>query len=119
MLPTPGMTRRSTRDPTIDVVFKMLLTRPQSEPVLPSLLTAVLRPTSPIGDIVVLNPAITLGDADQRGAILDVAVKLLDGRRSDIEMQAVKTRGFRERALFYWSNPEPSPHIVAKTSLKT
>ena len=49
---------RSTLDPTLDVVFKILFARPENRDVLIALLTAVLRPRSPITEVEVVNPDI-------------------------------------------------------------
>jgi hypothetical protein len=43
-------------DPTYDVVFKLLFSRPSCKDLLISLLTAVLRPKQPITSATVLNP---------------------------------------------------------------
>ena len=47
---------RRTLDPKLDVVFKILFASPEAKGSLISLLTAVLRPASPIKDVEVLNP---------------------------------------------------------------
>lgn len=88
-------------DPTLDVVFKLLLS--SSEELLISLLTAVLRPKVPIRRAVVQNPELIKGYPDDKGGFLDVLVFLDDGARVNVEMQTSATRGFRERALYYWS----------------
>ncbi|MBI2373596.1 MAG: PD-(D/E)XK nuclease family transposase, partial [Deltaproteobacteria bacterium] len=46
---------RSTLDPTLDVVFKMLFAAPENRDILIALLTAVLRPASPIRSVEVRN----------------------------------------------------------------
>ena len=94
---------RSTLDPTLDIVFKMLFAAPGSRDTLIALLTAVLRPASPISQIQVLNPEITRDQVDDKGIALDIHVVLADGRRLDVEMQADKRPAFRDRALYYWS----------------
>ena len=98
------MSTRRTLDPTLDVVFKMLLTRtPQSHELLVSLLTAVLRPRSPFARVVVRNPELPPVDAADHGVMLDLHAQLEDGALLDIEMQSDKRPAFRERALFYWA----------------
>jgi predicted transposase/invertase (TIGR01784 family) len=95
---------RQTLDPTLDVVFKMLLTsRPESPRLLVSLLTAVLRPPSPFAKVVVRNPELPSTEVLERGVVLDIAAELADGTLLDIEMQSDKRPAFRERALFYWA----------------
>lgn len=98
------MSARQTLDPTLDVVFKMLLTsRPESPRLLVSLLTAVLRPPSPFAKVVVRNPELPSTEVLERGVVLDIAAELADGTLLDIEMQSDKRPAFRERALFYWA----------------
>jgi hypothetical protein len=43
-------------DPKLDVVFKILFSAPENRELLISLLTAVLRPSSPIAAVDGLNP---------------------------------------------------------------
>jgi len=43
-------------DPTLDIVFTLLLGSPETKDCLIALLTAVLKPASPITDVEVLNP---------------------------------------------------------------
>jgi predicted transposase/invertase (TIGR01784 family) len=98
------MSPRRTLDPTLDVVFKMLLTRgPESHELLVSLLTAVMRPRSPFAKVVVRNPELPAADLLDRGVVLDLSAQLEDGTLVDIEMQSDKRPAFRERALFYWA----------------
>jgi hypothetical protein len=51
-------------DPTLDVVFKLLLGSPETKDCLIALLTAVLKPASPITDVVVLNPGVAKENRD-------------------------------------------------------
>ncbi len=102
---TPDSTpAHRTLDPTLDVVFKLLLTTgPDSEELLCALLTAVLRPKSPIATVTVLNPEIPGEDVLKRWVVLDLRARLEDGTSLDIEMHAQKRGNFRDRALFYWA----------------
>ena len=88
-------------DPTLDVVFQVLLARNQH--LLVKLLTAVLRPSSPIALATVLNPGLPKAEVDDRGAVLDVRVRLEDGREVNVEMQRNGRPAQRERALYYWA----------------
>jgi len=98
------MGSRRTLDPTLDVVFKMLLTRtPQSHELLVALLTAVIRPPTPFAKVVVRNPELPSADVLERGVVLDLHAQLEDGTLLDIEMQSDKRPALRERALFYWA----------------
>jgi hypothetical protein len=94
---------RSTLDPTLDVVFKLLFGAPESHDVLVALLTAVLRPTAPITGVQVLNPELPREHVIDRGIVLDLLVALGDGRRVNLEMQAHKREAFLQRGVFYWA----------------
>ena len=94
---------RSTLDPTLDVVFKILFARPENRDVLIALLTAVLRPRSPITEVEVVNPDIPKELSDEKGTILDILVRFADGAQVNVEMQARKHPAFRERSLYYWA----------------
>jgi predicted transposase/invertase (TIGR01784 family) len=86
---------------TNDFVFKAVLT--SSQEVLIALLTAVLKPHSPIESARVLNPELPKDFEDDKGGFLDVAVVLEDGTRIDVEMQARRRGVLSARALFYWA----------------
>jgi predicted transposase/invertase (TIGR01784 family) len=88
-------------DPTLDVVFKLLLGSPETKECLIALLTAVLKPVSPIRDVEVLNPGIAKENIDDKGIVLDLLMLLADGTTADLEMQVRKRTGFRRRALYY------------------
>ncbi len=90
-------------DPKLDVVFKILFAAQQNRDLLISLLTAVLRPSSPIVTVEVLNPEMPKELVTDKGSILDLRLKLADGRLIDVEMQANQQEGLRNRALFYWA----------------
>jgi predicted transposase/invertase (TIGR01784 family) len=90
-------------DPKLDLVFKLLFGGPNSQEILISLLTAVIRPPVPIKSVTVLNPEIPGELTTARGIRLDVHVLLQDGRHVDVEMQSKSRGGIRKRALFYWS----------------
>lgn len=94
---------RSTLDPTLDVVFKLLFAAPDSRGTLAALLAAVLRPATPISSVEVLNAEVSKEDIDDKGIALDILVSLADGTKLDVEMQADKRPAFRDRALYYWA----------------
>jgi len=94
---------RTTLDPTLDIVFKLLFALRANREALVSLLTAVLRPPVPIAEVHVLNPEINREQVDDKGIVLDLLVVLADGTRIDVEMQADRRSGFRHRVLYYWS----------------
>jgi len=90
-------------DPKVDVVFKILFAAPENRDLLCSLLTAVLRPSSPIASVDVLNPEMPKELVTDKGAVLDLHVRLADGRQIDVEMQADPWQSVRSRALYYWA----------------
>jgi len=94
---------RSTLDPTLDLVFKKLFAHPQNRAALISLLTAVLRPSQPITDVYVEDPEVRPEQVGDKNIYLDILVRLRDGSRFNVEMQAEKRPAFRERSLFYWA----------------
>jgi predicted transposase/invertase (TIGR01784 family) len=95
--------KRSTLDPTLDVVFKLLFASPSNRAGLISLLTAVLKPPKRIARVELRDPELSVRlPSDKRGR-LDLLVVLEDGTQIDVEMQAFKRTGFRKRAVYYWA----------------
>jgi len=92
---------RTLLDPTSDIVFKIMFSRPDSTELLISLLTAVLRPKVPIARVTILNPDLVKAAVTDRGVILDVHVRFEDGSRVNVEMQARKVIGMRERSVYH------------------
>jgi predicted transposase/invertase (TIGR01784 family) len=92
-----------TLDPMLDVVFKLMFTRAGTEPMLLSLLNAVLRPSQPIVSVTILNPDLDKKDVSDRGVVLDLRLRLLDGSQINVEMQMGRRSGMRERSLYHWA----------------
>lgn len=92
-----------TLDPKLDVVFKLMFTRAGSEPMLLSLLNAVLQPPQPIVSVTILNPDLDKKDVSDRGVVLDLRLRLLDGSQINVEMQMGPRPGMRQRALYHWA----------------
>jgi predicted transposase/invertase (TIGR01784 family) len=90
-------------DPKLDLVFRMLFGNPDNEPLLLSLLNAVLSPPSPIETVRVLNPEVPRESIDEKGIVLDLRVDLADGQQIDVEMESQPRLARRERALYYWA----------------
>lgn len=90
-------------DPKLDVVFKLLFAEPRNRALLISLLTAVLRPTSPIVNVTVLDPELPKDLVLDRGVRLDLLVELADGRLVDVEMQSDARGNVRERWVYHWA----------------
>jgi predicted transposase/invertase (TIGR01784 family) len=88
-------------DPTNDLVFKMLLLR--NPFLLRSMIEAVLGLKQPIQDLVVQNPEIPKDFPGDKGIVLDIRVRLHDGRQIDLEMQSTVPPGTRVRFLYYWA----------------
>src|SRR5690606_14426427 len=86
-------------DPKLDLVFKRLLT--QREELLQAMLEAVL--DERISELVVLNPEIPGDITAAKTIVLDVRVRLGDGRRVDVEMQMRTRPGLASRVLYYAS----------------
>lgn len=92
---------RRTLDPKLDVVFKLLFSKPSNKRLLISLLTAILEPTSPIVDVEVLDPEVAKESVAAKGTMLDLLVKLLDGSRVNMEIQASPRNWSMSRGVFY------------------
>ncbi len=90
-------------DPTLDVVFALLFAGAKNRDLLIALLTAVLQPRTPIGNVTVLNPDLPKQLVSERGAVLDVLVRLEDGRQVNVEMQSRYQSGLPQRILYYWA----------------
>lgn len=84
-------------DPTLDVVFKLLLTRE------PALLVDML--SGVLGRIVtgltILDPDILGEQVGDKGIVLDVRAVLYDGSRVDVEMQLRAASALDSRLVYY------------------
>ena len=72
--------------PSDDRVFKLILTSPESKPVLIDLIAATIR--RPVVDVVVRNNELPLADTEEKAERLDVNCIIEDGSQVDLEMQA-------------------------------
>ncbi len=88
-------------DPTLDIVFKLLLLRRRE--LLIDMIEAVLDLPFPLRDIEVQNPEIPEEFPGDKSVVLDVRVRLHDGRQIDLEMQSTIPPGTRARFLYYWA----------------
>ena len=91
----------SLLSPTIDIVFKMLLTRKNSGPLLLDLVNTIIKPKNPFVSLEVMNPEIPLEDTDHKEIALDILATTAAGDKVQIEMQARNHAYFRERAFYY------------------
>jgi predicted transposase/invertase (TIGR01784 family) len=87
----------SRLDPTLDVVFKLLLVRR------PELLADMLECTlaRPVGTPTILDPTILGHQVRDKRSILDVRVSLADGSRAGVEMQRRPTTALAPRLVYY------------------
>jgi hypothetical protein len=97
------MPRRRTLDPKLDIVFKLLFTAPRNRSLLVRFLQDFLQPSSPIVDVHVLNPELPKVRPGERGAEVDLLVRLDGGQRVHVEIQVAAREGFIGRSLFYWA----------------
>lgn len=72
--------------PSDDRVFKLILTSPDSKPVLMDLISAVIG--RKVADVEVRGNEIAPGDTEEKAERLDVNCKIDDGTQIDLEMQA-------------------------------
>src|SRR5512145_3018443 len=73
-------------DPTLDVVFKLLLQR--NPALLRDMIEAVVVLDAPIRELVVLNPEIPPDVPADKSVVLDIRVRLDNGYEIDLEMQS-------------------------------
>jgi predicted transposase/invertase (TIGR01784 family) len=88
-------------DPTLDIVFKLLLLRDQA--LLRDMIEAVLNLPAPLQELKVLNPEIPKDFPADKAIVLDIRARLHDGRQVDLEMQSTFPPGTRARFLYYWA----------------
>lgn len=77
-------------NPTLDVVFKMLLLADQR--LLRSMIEAVFGLREPLADVTVLNPEMPGVSHEDHGVVLDVRVRLGSGEEIDLEMATRELR---------------------------
>jgi len=94
---------RGVLDPKLDVVFKLLLARPDNATLLRSMIEAVVDLPSPIASVTVLNPEIPRDLASLKSVVLDVCVRCEDGTLIDIEMETRPRADIAPRLLLYWA----------------
>jgi predicted transposase/invertase (TIGR01784 family) len=69
-----------------DRIFKLLMTSPESKPVLIDLVSATIK--RPVVDVVVRNNELPLDDTNEKAERLDVNCRIGDDTQVDLEMQA-------------------------------
>lgn len=88
-------------DPTLDVVFKLLLIG--NAELLRDMIEAVLDLQAPIQELEILNPEISEDVPGDKSVVLDVRARLSNGHLIDLEMQSSAPEGTRARFLYYWA----------------
>jgi len=104
---TDSRERRPARwlDPRNDLVFKLLLTRPESHDVLVYVLNAVIRPSPPIRTARAIPGRFDADRPDAKEIVFDVRAVLENGSEVDVEMQCRRVRAIRERLVYYGVRP--------------
>ena len=87
--------------PTIDVVFKILLTRNGGGRLPLDLANTILCPQRPLEELQILNPGIDMETVRHKAAVVDILAKTATGEQVQIEMQASRENLFHNRALYY------------------
>jgi predicted transposase/invertase (TIGR01784 family) len=88
-------------DPTLDIVFKLLL-RDNPE-LLRDMIQAVLDLEAPLESVEILNPEIPKSFPNNKGIALDLRLRLQNGHQIDLEMQSTNPEGTYARFLYYWA----------------
>jgi predicted transposase/invertase (TIGR01784 family) len=88
-------------DPTLDIVFKLLLL--STPELLRDMIEAVLDLATPIESVQVLNPEIPRDFPGDKGIALDLRLRLQNGHQIDLEMQSTVPDGIHARFVYYWA----------------
>lgn len=91
-------------DPKLDIVFKLLLSRPDNESLLREMIESVVDLPAPIAGLTVLNPGIPRDLAVHKAIVLDLHVRCADGTLLDIEMETQPRPVLPQRVLYYWAS---------------
>jgi predicted transposase/invertase (TIGR01784 family) len=96
--------------PSDDGIFKSLLTRPESKPILADVISSVLN--IPVTNVEVRDAELPIEDVDEKQRRFDVNCLTSDGKQVDVEMQAKRMEGdtagsgntgIRRRSVYYAS----------------
>jgi predicted transposase/invertase (TIGR01784 family) len=89
-----------------DFGFKRIFGTPNfSEPLLKSVLEAILGLSAPISEITFINTVQTPKSADEKACIFDLSCKDADGNSFIVEMQKSKVAHFKDRMIYYSTFP--------------
>jgi predicted transposase/invertase (TIGR01784 family) len=102
--------------PVVDFVFKLLFGDVQHKERLISLLSSVLKlPVGAFAGIEIVNPELPkLFEEDKKG-ILDIRVKLADGKQVEVEIQILPSSFLPQRTLYYWAKMYTTQIIEGET----
>ena len=89
--------------PRIDLVFKKIFGVEENKDLLISLINAIVSAEDQVADITLLNPYNVKNFLSEKGSILDVKAKGLDGTYFNIEIQITDEGDYDKRALYYWA----------------
>ena len=89
--------------PTVDVIFKILFGDERNKDILADFLSAVLEFEIDAGDITLIDPHLPRDRADDKLGILDIKLRLKNGKLINIEMQVGNLKNIRSRIEYYIS----------------
>jgi predicted transposase/invertase (TIGR01784 family) len=89
--------------PSVDVVFKCMFGDERNKDILADFLSAALGFKIAPGDITLVDPHLERDDVDDKQGILDVRLRLRNGKIVNIEMQVGNLKDIRKRAEYYIS----------------
>ena len=69
------------------------------------------------GTVTILNPDLDKKDVSDRGVVLDLRLRLLDGSQINVEMQMGPRPGMRQRALYHWARMYSSQLLTDQLEL--
>ncbi|MGR3912511.1 MAG: Rpn family recombination-promoting nuclease/putative transposase [Candidatus Rhabdochlamydia sp.] len=88
--------------PRVDIAFKKIFGVEENKDLLISLINSILAEEDQVTEITLLNPYNPGEFIGDKGSILDIKAKGVDGRRFNIEMQLSDEGAYDKRALYYW-----------------
>ena len=93
----------SNISPRIDLVFKKIFGVEENKDLLIALINSIVSEEDQVAEITLLNPYNTKNFLKEKGSILDIKAKGLDGAYFNIEIQITDEGDYDKRALYYWA----------------
>ncbi len=90
-------------NPRIDFVFKKLFGTEGSKDILADLINSIVSEADRVSELEIKNPYNEKEFLEQKGSVLDIKAKSVEGKWYDIEMQVLSEDWFAKRSLYYWS----------------